>query len=188
MLAPVGLSEDLQRAATAAAAYAGPGEEVEGVLAAEPQAGTRVYLCAYSGTAGRSWLALDADGGVVADRALVREAASIAALCEIAEETSGGGDLQGLRAELRRLRLTENPEGIEEAEEAALELERVVGATPRLATPGYLDSVGGATRRLEHALGDAGVSPFSQAMGAAMGAVDELTGEIERTYKLELGG
>ena len=90
------------------------------------------------------------------------------------------------RAELRRLRLTENPEGIDEAEEAALGLEQAVGTPPRLATPAYLDELGAATRRLEQALGDVGVSPFAEAMKASMGAVEELTSEIERTYKLDL--
>ena len=152
------------------------------MIAAEPDPGARVYLCAYDD----GWLALDVDARPVTERELVRKAASIAALCEVAEETSGGGDLEALRAELRRLRLTENPEGIEEAEEAALLLEGIVGVPPRLATPTYLDELGAATRRLEQALGDVGVSPFAQAMQSALGAVDDLTAEIERTYKLEL--
>jgi len=183
----VSLSEDLQRTAAAAQAFAGGGEEVAGVLAAEPDTRTRVYLCAYAGSNGRSWLALDEGGRPVAERTLVRQAASIAALCELAEETSGGGDLESLRGELRRLRLTENPEGIDEAEEAALALEQALGTPPRLATPAYLDALGSATRRLEQALGDVGGSPFAEAMKASMGAVDELTAEIERTYKVELG-
>ncbi len=82
---------------------------------------------AYAGTDGRSWLALDDGGRPVEERALVRQAASIAALCEVAEETSGGGDLEELRAELRRLRVTESPPGIDEAEEAALALEQTLG-------------------------------------------------------------
>jgi hypothetical protein len=175
----VGLSEELERIAAAAGRY---GDGVRGVIASEPDPGVRVYLCAYED----GWLALDAEGRPVAERELVRKAASIAALCEVAEDTSGGGDLQTLRAELRRLRLTENPEGIEEAEEAALALEQAVGAPPRVATPAYLDALGAATRRLEQALGDVGVSPFAQAMQSALGSVDDLTEEIERTYKLEL--
>ena len=85
-----------------------------------------------------------------------------------------------------QLRLTENLTGIDEAEEAALELERVVGIPPRVATPAYLDDVGAATRRLELALGDAGGSPFAEAMKHAMAAVDELTQEVERAYKRPL--
>jgi hypothetical protein len=182
------LSEELERIAAAATGYAEGGEEVAGVLAAEPDPGRRVYLCAFAGSTGRSWLALDPEGRPVAERALVREAASIAALCEVAEETSGGGTLDELRAELRRLRLTENPEGIEEAEEAALALEQTVGVPPRIASPAYLEAVGDATRRLERALGDSAVSPFAEAMRSALGAVEELTAEIVRSYKLELPG
>jgi hypothetical protein len=183
----VALGEDLERIAAAAGTFASHGEVVDGVLATESEPGSRVYLCAYSGgEAGHRWLALDADGSPVADRMAVRAAASIAALCELAEETSGGGDLETLRAELRRLALTEAPEGIEEAEEAALALEQTVGIPPRVASPGYLDAVGTATRRLEQALGDIGTSPFAQAMQSALGAVDDLTKDIERGYKLEL--
>ena len=78
---------------------------------------------------------------------------SIIALSELAEENAGGGDLQELSEQLVAIRLTENPEGIEEAEEAALELERAIGTPPRLAEPGFLDRVGAAARRLEAALG-----------------------------------
>jgi len=184
----VALSEDLERIAAAAQAFAGGGETVEGLLATEPEPGLRIYLCAFAGADGHSWLALDGDGRPVEERAAVRAAASIAALCELAEESSGGGDLEALRAELRRLAVTEAPAGIEEAEEAALALERTIGAPPRLATPSYLDEVGTATRRLEQALGDVGVSPFAQAMQSALGAVDELTQDIERSYKLEVVG
>ena len=181
------LSQELQRISAAAAGYAEGEEELAGVLAAEPDPGARVYLCAYAGKRGRSWLALDPDARPVASRELVRQAASIAALCELAEESSGGGELEELRAQLRQLRLTENPPGIDEAEEAALELERVVGVPPRLATPAYLEEVGAATRRLERALGDVGTSPFAEAMKQSLAAVEELTKEIERSYKAELG-
>lgn len=179
------LTDDLERIAALAAAFAEPGEALAGVLAAEPSAGVRVYLCAYGGADGRSWLALDGEGRPVESRSVVREAASVAALCELAAETAGGGDLDELRSRLVALRLRENPPGIDEAEEAALGLEHAIGAPPRLATPAYLDEVGAATRRLELALGDA-ASPFAEAMKHAMGAVDDLTDEVERTHKRAL--
>jgi hypothetical protein len=182
----VSLSEELGRIASAATAFSGPGEIVAGVVAAEPSSGERIYLCAFEGETGRSWLALDASGRPVESRALVREAVSIAALCELAGEMAGGGELEELRARLVGLRLTENPEGIEEAEEAALALEGAIGSPPRVATPGYLDEVGAATLRLEVALGTNGGSPFAEAMKQGVAAVEALTSEVEGTYKQPL--
>jgi hypothetical protein len=183
----VSLREDVERVAELARPLASPGESLAGVLAAEPAPGQRVYLCAFVDEAGeRTWLALDGAGARVSSRNVVREAASIAALCELAEETAAGGDLEELRGQLATLRLTENPPGIDEAEEAALALERTLGTPPRLATPAYLDAVGLATRRLEQALGENGGSPFAAAMKGSLVAVDELTAEVEGRNKLEL--
>ena len=81
--------------------------------------GRRVYLCAFESAEGHSWLALGDDAQPLTERRLVREAASLAALCEVAEESAGGGDLTELRSRLAELRATDNPEGIEEAEAAA---------------------------------------------------------------------
>ena len=83
------LADDLARAAEAAAAFASPGERVAAVLAAEPADGMRVYLCSYDSDAGRSWLALDGDHVALTSRVVVREAVSLLALCEIAEEAAG---------------------------------------------------------------------------------------------------
>jgi len=115
----VGLEQEIAAAAEAASAHAADGEQLEGVVPAEPGSGARVYLCAYRGGEEQSWLALDAQHRPVADRALVREAVTITAMCELAEESAGGGELGELRARLVELRLTEAPEGIEEAEVAA---------------------------------------------------------------------
>jgi hypothetical protein len=86
----VSLSEHVGRIAKAAASYAAPGEELAAVLPVEPASGERVYLCAFvqaDGTQG--WLALDDRGSPLTDRTLIRDAASIAALVEIAEESAG---------------------------------------------------------------------------------------------------
>jgi hypothetical protein len=182
----VSLSDDLNAVAARAAELAGPEEELAGILAAEPASGARVYLCAFSSGEGRSWLALDEQGHPVDDRMLVRDAASIAALCEFAAETAGGGRLEELRAQLLELRMRENPPGIDEAEEAALALERTIGSPPRLATPGLLDDIGVATRRLELSLGGDAPSPFAEAMKGAMAAVDALLAEVDRGYKAQL--
>jgi hypothetical protein len=177
------LSDDLERTARAAAAYAAPGERAAGILAAEAVAG-RVYLCAYEADGGAtSWLALDDGGEPLQSLAVVREAASLAALCEVAEETAGGGDLDDLRSRLAELREAEAPPGIEAAEEAAAALAAALEPAPRVATSAYLDRLGTASRRLEQALGEAAASPFAAAMQQALGAVEELTGAVERTYK-----
>ncbi len=186
MLAAVGLSDDVARIAAAAAAYSKPGETLDGVLAAEPSPGRRTYLCSFVSARRRTWLALDDAGKPVDDRDLVREAISISALCEVAEESAGAGELEELRRHLLSLRLTEAPAGVEEAEDAALTLEQALGTPPRLASPAYLDEVGDAVRRLEVALGSNGASPFAAAMAQALGAVEELAKDVEGNYKLEL--
>jgi hypothetical protein len=183
----VSLEEDLDAVRAAAAEHAGDGEEVVAVIPAEPGTGARVYLCAFEADGERSWLALDADRRPVADRVLVRDAVAIAAMCELAEESAGGGELGELRARLVELRLSENPEGIEEAEVAAGELQETIEPPPRVASVGYLDAVGQAASRLEHALGEIGASPFAEAMKTGVAAADELADEVERGYKGPLG-
>jgi hypothetical protein len=84
------------------------------------------------------------------------------------------------------LRLTENPDGIEEAEAAVFALQRALGSPPRVASPAFLDEVGAATRRLEDALGEASESPFVLAMKSASSAVDSLTADVEANYKRDL--
>ena len=177
------LQDDLDRIAQAAAAFAAEGEELGGVLAAEPAQGGRVYLCAFRSGESISWLALDDAGGPVRDRERVREAASLVALAELAEESAGGGELDELLSRRVGLRLTESPEGIEEAEEAVRNLQRVLGAPPRLATAAYLDDVGVAAKRLEDALGSQPSSPFAEAMKASAGAVQSFTSDVESNYK-----
>ena len=177
----MGLEQDLERIAGAAAAH-GP---VAAVLAAEPASSLRRYLVALGDGDERRWLVLDDEGAVVTARDEVRDTASIVAMCELAEDLAGGGDLEQLRTELARVRIVEQPAGIEEAEDAALALERVLGTPPRLATPAFLDDVGAATVALERALGESS-SPFSAAIRGATGAVDEFVREVERDYAATL--
>jgi hypothetical protein len=183
----VGLREDLERIAASAAALAADDEQVEGIVPAQAEPDERTYLCAFVRGEDRTWLVLDHHGAEVTSRDVVRRTASIIALCELAEERAGGGDLQDLREQLVALRLTEHPEGIEEAEEAALELERTIGSPPRLAEPAYLDRVGAAARRLELALGPSAGSPFAEAMKQGTAAVDELVRDVETHYRSTLG-
>jgi hypothetical protein len=180
----VALDDDLERIAESAAAFAAAGERVTGILAAEPLRYGRVFLCAYESDGDRpAWLGIDADGAPVTSLAAVREAAKLCALCEVAEESAGGGDLPQLRARLRELRETEAPLGIDAAEAAAAALAETLEPSPRLATTEYLDRIGAAARRLEQALGDDAGSPFAAAMQQALSAVDELAVEIEQRYK-----
>jgi hypothetical protein len=85
----VALEDDIRHAAEAAAAFASPDERVVAVLAVEPSGSARVYICSYDNAGERTWLALDADDQPVSNRSIVREAVSLVALCEIAEEASG---------------------------------------------------------------------------------------------------
>ena len=83
------LSEDVGRIAEAAARYAAPGEELAAVVPVEPASGERVYLCAFAQADGaQSWLGLDDRGSPLTNRTLIRDAASIAALVEVAEESA----------------------------------------------------------------------------------------------------
>ena len=180
------LTDDLERIAASASSFAVPGEELTGIVPCEPAGEGRVYLCAYARGEERGWLALDDDGTPVESRARVREAVSIAAMCEVAEDTAGGGDLEELRSQLVSLRLRENPPGIDDAEEAALALERTIGSPPRVASARYLDEVGAATLRLERALGQDGPSAFAAAMKTSVPAVEALFADVEAGYKRPL--
>jgi hypothetical protein len=180
------LVDDVERVA-GLAADRGADARVSAVIATEPGEGRRIYLVAFDGEDGyRSWLAVRDDGSAVVSRAELREAVSIAALCELAAEAAGGGDLAGLLASLAELRATEAPAGIEQAEEAARALLAVVAEPPQLASPGRLDAIGQATRRLEQELDPLSASPFAGAMRSSEGAVGELQREIEAGYRLPL--
>ena len=141
MLGVVTLSEEVDAIAATASLFAATGEKVVAVLVAEPIGDERLFLCAFDGGGGgRTWLALSADGVPIRARDRVREAVSIAALCELAEASVGVMD---------RL-------------------------TPRVASPEYLDELGGS--RTEVAL----------ALQEGLGAVEELTRDVEAGYKLTL--
>jgi len=179
--------DDLERIASLATAHVDAGASVSGVIATEPEAGRRVYLVAFDDADGyRSWLAVRDDGSPVASRAELREAVSIATLCEVAADAAGGGDLDVLIARLAELRETDAPAGIERAEDAARALVAVLAEPPQVATPARLDDIGAATRRLEQQLDPTTASPFAAAMRSTQGAVGELQREIEAGYLLPL--
>lgn len=179
------LPDDLERIAASAAAHAdGDESALSGILATEPAATARIYVCAFESTDGtRSWLALDGDGAPVASERSVRDAVTIAALCEVAEESAFPGDLDELRAQLVALRITEAPEGIDEADAAARGLQHVLGAPPHLASPARLDEIGQAARRLELALDPTAPSPFTTAMRSAVAVAEALWADVRGAYR-----
>jgi len=178
----VALEQDLRRIAERAAVYAEEGEDVAGIVPAEPASGFRLYVCAYGSENATGWLVLDATGVPVADRELVRDAVSIAALCEVAEEAAFPGDLDELRSQLVALRIAEAPEGIAEAEDAARALQHLLGAPPHLASPERLDAIGVAARRLERALDPTAPSPFTDVLRSAGDVADALWRDVESGY------
>jgi hypothetical protein len=178
------LDDDLTRIAAAARAHVADGEELGAVIPAEP-AGSVVYLCAFETEERRSWVVLDADGNVLTERGLVHDAVTIAALCELAEETAAGGQLEQLSAQLDELELVEGVD-VEDARAALAALEGTLLAPPRVASPAYLDSIGAASREVELAFGEIGTSPFAEAMKQGSIAVEGLSAEVEGGYKLPL--
>lgn len=182
------LEDELGAAATAAGTFLDGGEHLAGVVAAEPSAGLRVYLCAYRRDEDErlSWLALDGEGVPLVDRRLLRDAVSVVGLCELAEECAGGGDVAELRRQLADLEARDDPDGVDEAQAAAEALETAIAAQPRIATLAYLDAIGAAAAKLERALGEVGSSPFARAMQSGSAALDELADDVERNYKRSL--
>ena len=181
------LTDELERIGALTADHAGSGDTVSGIIAAEPTSARRVYLCSFDDADGRrSWLAVRDDGTPVTSRAELREAVTIAALCEVAVDAAGGGDLDALIARLAEIREHEAPPGIEDTEEAARALRGVLGAPPQLASPQRLDEIGAAVHRLEQELDPAAPSPFAAALQSSQGAVAELEREVEAGYRLEL--
>jgi hypothetical protein len=181
----VALVDDLERIAASAAAKSGSDDgALRGILATQPAAGARIYVCAFESSDGtRSWLALDEDGAPIASERSVRDAVSIAALCEVAEEAAFPGDLDELRAQLVALRITEGPDGIDEADAAARGLQHVLGAPPHLASPARLDEIGQAARRLELALDPTAPSPFAAAMRSAVDVAEALWADVRGAYQ-----
>ena len=86
------LDQELRLIAEAAVTHCRDGEELAGIVPAEPAIGVRVYVCAYRDGEETSWLVLSADASPIEDRSLVRDAVSIAALYELAGQVAGEDD------------------------------------------------------------------------------------------------
>ena len=129
---------------------------------------------------------LDAAGEPVRERALVREVASIVVMCELAEELSGGGQLDELRSRLAQLRMTEQPAGIEDGRGRPRSTWSARSAR-RPASPRPRSSTTSARRRSRwsRALGEL-ESPFASALRSSTGAMDGFLAEVETRYLLPL--
>jgi hypothetical protein len=154
------LVERLEEARAAAAGHASPGEEVVGVLPAEPGTGERVYVLAFSAGEALSYLAIDSRHEPIHDRQLVRDATTILALAERAEEASGA--MMGPQLIERFTVVAEQLESLGEtsaagacraAVDALRELE-AAAAGPRVASPAFLDRVAYAAADVGAALGE----------------------------------
>ena len=183
------LGDELEQIADVAREHADDGEELAVVIPAEPADGTRVYLCAFSADDGSPELDRARRDRAARSRigALVHDAVTIAALCELAEESAAGGDVDGLEARLTELAETEGVELVADAQAALGELRAILVPPPRVASPVYLDRIGLATRRFEQELGEVGSSPFAEAMKQGATAVEGLAAEVEGSYKVPLG-
>jgi hypothetical protein len=162
------LEEELETAVAAAGRHARPGEQAVAVMAAEP-AGTRLFVVALAAGEELGYVAIDRAGSAVADRRLVKDAVSLAALAERAEEVSGATAADDLVAQFREASGTLSRAGEGEAA-AAAEAVAVAGerlgaaaAGPRAATPVYLDRLAALAADLAAAI-EAFV-PFAERLG-----------------------
>jgi hypothetical protein len=151
------LEEELETAVAAAGRHARPGEEPVAVMAAEP-AGARVFVVALAAGEELGYVAVDGAGAPVADRRLVKDAVSLAALAERAEEVSGATAADELVAQFRAssqaLRGAGEGEAADAAEAVAGAAQRLGGAAagPRAATPVYLDRIAALAGELAGAI------------------------------------
>ncbi len=151
------LEDELETAVAAAARHARPGEQAVGVMAAEP-AGARVFVVALAAGDELGYVAVDTAGAAVADRRVVKDAVSLAALVERAEEVSGATAADELVAQFREaagaLRAGGEAKAADAAEAVAGAGERLgeAAAGPRAATPVYLDRMAALAGELAAAI------------------------------------
>jgi hypothetical protein len=152
------LELELETTFAAAGRLARQGEEAVAVMAAEPQSGTRVYVVAFAADDELAYIVLDADGAPVADRRLVKDAVSLAALAERAEEVSGATAADELVERFGEaaavLKRTGDREGANAAAAVVTAARSLAeGASgPRAATPTFLDRMAGLAAGLAAAL------------------------------------
>ena len=116
----------------------------------------------------------------------MREVASIVVMCELAEELSGGGQLDELRTRLAQLRMTEQPAGIEDGRGGGARRWSARSAHRR-ASPRPRSSTTSAPRRSRSSRRSGELeSPFASALRSSTGAMDGFLAEVETRYLLPL--
>jgi hypothetical protein len=172
------LEQELETTLTAAGRLAGPDERAVAVMATEP-AGARVYVVAFAAGEDLGYVALDGSGAPVSDRRLVKDAVSLAALAERAEEVSGATAADDLVARFGEAAAVLRRVGDRDAAAAA---EAVVAAAaalgdaaagPRPATPQFLDRMAALAGELAAAL-DAFVAYAERLPEASAGTVSTI--------------
>jgi hypothetical protein len=176
------LEQELEATIAAAGRHALGDEQPVAVIATEPGAGTRVYVVAFAAGGDLAYIALDEAGAPVSDRRLVRDAVSLAALAERAEEVSGATAADELMARftdaaerLRRFRSEETAVAAAAAADAVVAAAgRLADAAtgPRPATAQYLDRMAALAAELAAAL-DAFVPHALGIPEASVGAASE---------------
>jgi hypothetical protein len=165
---------DLAMAAEAALALVDDDEEVAAVIPCDPRGdGALVFLCALRERAGdelTGWAAVDAAGAAIGDEDVVRRAASIAALCETAEEAAGVTEIDELVAAIGRARSAVDPAAPLAAALAGCEPPAVALAAAsaglRVASDSYVDVLGQELMRLDVSLRT--LQPLAERVSSAL--------------------
>ncbi len=160
------LEQELEQTLAAAGRHARPGEQAVAVMATEPGGAGRVYVVAFANGHDLAYVALDEGGAPVTDRRVVKDAVTLAALAERAEEVSGATAADELAERFGEAAAVLRGAGVQEAAAAAEAVTAAAGrlgdaaAGPRPATPQYLDRMAALAGQLAGAL-DAFV-PFAE--------------------------
>jgi hypothetical protein len=176
------LEQELEATIAAAGRHALGDEQPVAVIATELAAGTRVYVIAFASGGDLAYIALDEAGAPVSDRRLVRDAVSLAALAERAEEVSGATAADELMARFTDAAERLRPSRNEELAAAAAAADAVIAAAgrladaatgPRPATAQYLDRMAALAAELAAAL-DAFVPHALGIPEASVGSASEV--------------
>ncbi len=163
------LEQELEATLAAAGRHARRDEQPVAVIATEPASDTRVYVVAFAAEGDLAYIALDGAGAPVSNRRLVRDAVSLAALAERAEEVSGATAaaelLERFGAAAAALRSAGLADAAAAADAVSAATQRLADAAtgPRPATPRFLDRIAALAAELAAAL-DAFV-PHAERLG-----------------------